>query len=383
MLDRQADLSHTQNQLSTGKRILEPADDPIGATQALGLDRALARTDQYQRNIGAAKDRLNQEEHALSSMSDLLQSVRHSALEANNASQSNQTRGDIATEIRQRIDQLRQIANIRDGHDEYIFAGYSTKTQPFQKGPAGVTYQGDQGQRLFQIGASQQIAAGDSGADVFERIPDGNGTFAVRPDAANTGSGTVGETSVQDPGAYDGDTYTIEFTAADAYQIEDGGGAVVKSGTYADGDSIQFKGIQFTLKGELAAGDTFVAAASKNQSIFKTLNNLADALERPASDAASNARLHNSVNAALNGIDQTMSNSLDVRARVGARLNNLDDQKTINSDYGLQLKSRLSKIEDVDYASAASRLVQQSTVLQAAQQAFIKVQGLSLFNFLR
>jgi flagellar hook-associated protein 3 FlgL len=383
LLQQRSKLAHTQEQLSTDKRILEPADDPLGATQALGLDRALARTRQYQDNIGAASDRLDREEQALASAGDVLGKVRQLALEANNASQTNTTRSDIAVEVRQRIDQLRQIANTRDGRGEYIFSGYSTRTQPFAKGADGVTYQGDNGQRLFQIGENQQIAAGDNGAEVFVRIPDGNGTFSVTPGAINAGSGVVGESSITDPAVYNGATYTVKFTASDAYEVQDSTGTVVKNGAFTDGDSIDFEGIQFTLMGTPAAGDTFVAAPSANRSIFKTLGNLADAIETPTSDGASSARLHNAVNAALNGIDQGAGNLLHVRGRIGARLNNLDGQKSLNSDDSLELKSRLSKIQDVDYAAAARRLTQQSTVLQAAQQAFIKVQGLSLFNFLR
>lgn len=383
MLDRQADLSRTQRQFATGKRILAPSDDPIGATQVLGLNKTLARTAQYQRNIGAATDRLQQEEHVLSSVGKLLQNVRQLALQANNATQTNETRADIAVEVRQRIDQLVQIANTRDGRGEYIFSGYSTDTRPFTKAAGGVVYQGDQGQRVFQVGASQRIAAGDNGEDVFERIATGNGTFAVSPDAANTGSGIVGATAVTDPTAYDDDTYSVTFTAPNTYEVRDSDNTLVTSGAYTKNQSIGFKGIQFTLDGEPAVGDSFEASPSTNQSLFGTLENLAAALERPTGDPASNARLHNAINAALNGIDNGMGKTLDVRARVGARLKNLEDRGITNGDYSLQLKDRRSKIQDVDYAAAASRLTLQSTMLKAAQKAFIKVQGLSLFNYMR
>ena len=95
------------------------------------------------------------------------------------------------------------------------------------------------------------------------------------------------------------------------------------------------------------------------------------------------ARLNNGMNRALTDIDQSMGNILQVRAQVGARLNTIDSQKNTNDSFSLQLQSTLSDIQDLDYAEAASRLNRQLLGLQAAQQAFVKVQGLSLFNFLR
>jgi flagellar hook-associated protein 3 FlgL len=72
-----------------------------------------------------------------------------------------------------------------------------------------------------------------------------------------------------------------------------------------------------------------------------------------------------------------------VRARIGARLNTADDQASLNSGIGVDLKAQLSKVQDADYATAVSTLNLQMTGLQAAQAAYVKVQGLSLFNYLK
>lgn len=72
-----------------------------------------------------------------------------------------------------------------------------------------------------------------------------------------------------------------------------------------------------------------------------------------------------------------------MRATVGARLNAVDAQKDVNDGFKLQVQETLSKLQDLDYAEAVSRLNLQLTGLQAAQQSFLKIQGLSLFNFLR
>ena len=109
---------------------------------------------------------------------------------------------------------------------------------------------------------------------------------------------------------------------------------------------------------------------------------MAEALEAPVSDGASRASLNNAVNRALGDLDQGLGRLLEVRTSLGARLNTVETQNRINSEQIFQLQSSLSDVEDLDYAEAISRFNLQQTALQAAQQTFVQVQRLSLFNFL-
>lgn len=81
-------------------------------------------------------------------------------------------------------------------------------------------------------------------------------------------------------------------------------------------------------------------------------------------------------------LDQALGNILDTRASVGSRLKTVENQRNINEDVLLQLRTTLSEIEDLDYAEAISRFNLQQTALQAAQQSYVQVQRLSLFNFI-
>lgn len=108
------------------------------------------------------------------------------------------------------------------------------------------------------------------------------------------------------------------------------------------------------------------------QDVFSTLYGLATDLEANAPQLSS-----------LGEIDAAMEHLLQARARVGARLNTLDDQEQINGFLENQLVGVRSTVQDVDIAEAYSRLQQQTLVLQAAQAAFVQVEGLSLFNYLR
>lgn len=382
--EQRSALSQTSLQLASGKRILSPSDDPTGTVQSLELKTAIDTTHQYQKNMVLAEARLSLEETTLRDVENSMQRVRVLALQANNGSQTDQDRQFIATEVRQRLDELLALANTRDANGEYLFAGHQSHTEPFAPdGAGGFSYFGDDRQRFLQISSSRQVAIGDSGNAVFRQIPNGNGTFTVRDNPANAGNGVIDAGSVTDPAAWVPDTYTITFTAADSYEVRDSGGSLVAGGAYASGAAIAFAGIQTNITGEPQAGDSFTVAPSASQDIFATYQNLIDALETSASDDASRARLNNAINRVLVDLDQGLGNVLDTRASIGARLNVTDSQSDINEGAILSLEETLSDIRDLDYAEAISRLKLQLAGLQAAQQSYVQVQRLSLFDYIR
>lgn len=385
MMSRQGDLSDLNTQFSSGKRINQPSDDPVGAARALDLTHLVAEAAQYQRNITSANARLGLEDQSLSNTSDVLGRVRTLLLQAANGSQTDETRGDMAAEIVQLRQQLLGQANSTDGQGEYIFAGNRTGTQPFAS-QGGVTYLGDGGQRMVAAGAGLQVATGDAGSAVFMDIATGNGTFAVSAAGTNTGSAVAGATSVSDhsakPSAWDGDDYSIVFTAANAYEVRDGSGAVLDSGSHdADkGGSVTFRGAQVAFSGTPAAGDAFTLGASARQDVFTTLDNIIKTLRTPN---GGNAQMQNDINTQFANLDQAIDSITRTRGMVGARMNALDQQGGLNDDLTLQYKSSLSDVQDLNYYDAISQLSTQTTALQAAQQVFTKIQGSKLFDYLR
>lgn len=380
MQQLQVALDHTQQQVASGRRLLTPADDPIASSRSLHLRESLARLEQFERNGDMARNRLNYEESALDSVNNVLQRVRELALQANNATQSNETRQLIAIEMRQRLDELVDLANQLDGNGRYLFAGNSDGTTPVDRQGMLFTYQGDQGQRRIQIGETRRIPDGDAGSDVFFRIRNGNGTFFGEAAAGNTGTGVIGASSVVDPTLYDQDQYTVQFIDPSNYEVLDSSAAVVASGSFQSGDVIGFRGIQFTLEGQPAAGDQFVFSQSRFQNMFESIDRLVTAVEQTAFDDLTRAELANGINSGLHDIDQAIGNVLNVRTEVGTRLAAIDSQNDLNADNVLTVQQTLSEIEDLDYAEALSRLSLQVTTLEAAQQTFIRTRSLSLFN---
>lgn len=386
IIDRQRESSRTQLQLGTGHKLVSPSDDPVGSARLLTVQEQIATNEQYQRNITLANSRLGLEENALQGTGDLLQRAHELAVAGNNAPLSDADRGSIAQEVRQLLAQLQDLANSRDSNGEFIFSGFKTQTQPFTGAADGnVSYRGDQGQRLLQVGLQQTIAVGDPGDDVFQRIRTGNGKFQVATTATNTGSGTVAVGSVIDPTVFQAHNYRIQFTAADQYDvIDDTTGTPVLAGqTYSDGQAISFSGIETAVSGAPAAGDSFTIQPSANQDLFTTLGNLATALEAPTATVAQRAQVHQAMANSLADLDQGLDHVLEVRGRVGARLNVLQSQEQNNEDFNLRLEKILNDVDGLDYAEASTNLNQELLALQAAQQSFVRINSLSLFNYLR
>ncbi len=377
----QAALDVTQRQISTGRRLLTPSDDPVAASRALEFRESLARLDQFERNGGMAVNRLAQEESALNSVNNGLQRVRELALQANNATQSNESRQLIAVEIREQLENLIQLANQRDGSGSYMFAGNLEEVEPVSRMGASFVYNGDQGQRLIDIGEGRQVADGDPGSDIFFRIRAGNGTFTVAPVGGIAGTGIVGQTSVVDPSAWDQGTYTVSFVDPNNYQVIDSGGAVIAAGAYQSGDRIAFRGIEFTLTGEPAANDDFAVRPSPYRDMFTSIERLASAIELNVTDDVSRAAVTNGINESLMDIDQAIGTVLNTRTKIGSRLAAIENQADSNAAIALTVQETLADIQDLDYAEALSRLSLQVTSLEAAQQSFVRTQQLSLFDY--
>jgi flagellar hook-associated protein 3 FlgL len=374
----------TQEKVSTGKRINSPSDDPVAAARVAHLDASLSRLDQYQSNMVFARNQLGLEEDSLKSVVDNLQRIRELTLQANNSTTGDGDRRIIAGEIRQRRDAMLALANTTDVDGRHLFGGYNEAATPFTVTASGtVVYNGDQGQRTLQISDSRFVAINNSGADVFQRIPKGNGTFVLGVSPSNTGTGTLGTNSVVDPTAWVADTYTITFLTPTNYEVRDSANALVSSGTFTlPAQSIGFRGVEFTIDGPPAAGDVFTMAPSGNRDVFNMLDDLIATLDSPVSDAATRAQLNSNVGQRIEDLDSALAHMIDVRGDVGARSQALDQQESLNADFAVHLNTTLSAVRDLDYADAISRLSQELFGLDAAQQTFARAQNLSLFKYL-
>lgn len=415
----QAALIRTQEQIAAGRRVLTPADDPVLAARGLEVSQSKAITEQYARNTESATAAIGLEDNALARYTSTLQDIRVLAVNAGNGALTPDDLKSLATELRGRYADLLGIANATDGNGLYLFSGYQGATLPFvESAPGTVTYAGDQGQRLVQIGPSRQIAVSDAGSEVFQAIRTGNRTFETAASSGNTGTGIVSQGAVRDAAAWSAPTnprnFEVRFFVDGAtvpptttYDIVDTvnnvsltTGAAPAAGpylrTYQPGASIVLArqtppdtnpaafdyGIELSITGEPANGDKFTVAPSVNQDIFATVYDLITALETAGPGPTAKTRLTNAINTALNNIDNAIDVSLTVRAAVGARAKEADTARSAAADLSQQYSTTLSQLQDLDYAKAISDLTFQQVSLEAAQKSFLRVQGLSLFEYL-
>jgi flagellar hook-associated protein 3 FlgL len=180
MLDNQSRLSKTQMQLATGKAILTPSDDPVGAAKTLDLQRYLETNRQFLSNMGFARARLETQERALASVTDLFQRANELAIQGNNATASPSDRAAIAAEVDQLLEQMLALANTRDSNGEYLFGGLRRDGAAFVRDPVtgAVSYDGDDQQRQIQVSEVRRLADADTGQDIFMDVAGAGGASA-------------------------------------------------------------------------------------------------------------------------------------------------------------------------------------------------------------
>lgn len=429
--NQMAKMLELQEQLSTGRRIVKPSDDPVAAARALELTQASDVVSQFSRNRDNANSSLALQETQLAGIGDLLTRVRELAIRANNGTLTVENRKAVTTELRARYEELMGYANARDGNGKYLFSGYKGDTRPFGGSvETGVQYFGDDGQRQLQVSPSRVIEISDSGKNIFQRIKNGNGTFVTGVNDGNSGTGVIDGGAVVDPSKWTNPenanrSYEIRFwvdsdqqlsqpgkTYYDIVDVTDPanpvsvntgnppdsdptGGAFSFAGEYHSGQAIALYGpgaggappptdlgANVIITGEPASGDTFTIQPSTTEDIFDTLGSLILDLEKSSSNAGDQALLANRVGFALTNFDQAEQNILRVRAMIGARMSEMESIENINADIQLQYQEAISNLQDLDYTKAISDLTRKQTDLQAAQQVFVQTSRLSLFQYL-
>lgn len=151
-------------QLSTGKKINRPSDDPVAVVTSLRLRSSLTETEKYLDNVDRATSWLTATDIALGNAGDILQRVRELTVYGATDTLSPQSRDALAQEVEQLRQQLLQVANTT--HEGlYIFSGFKTDTPAFDD--AGV-YNTGSGDIEYEIGIHIRIPINVTGDAAFE-----------------------------------------------------------------------------------------------------------------------------------------------------------------------------------------------------------------------
>jgi len=152
--------------------------------------------------------------------------------------------------------------------------------------------------------------------------------------------------------------------------------------SYKPGIAFEVAGMNLRVTGQPSVGDRYFVDTTNKQDMLTTVRQVADGLVSldPALDPEAFQEM---LDDALTGLDNVTDRILGTQAEIGARLNTIDSTRKLHDALGLEAQALLSDIQDLDFAEAASNLSFQSFLLEAAQQSFVRISGLSLFNSLR
>lgn len=173
---RQVALTESQIQLTSGKRVSKPSDDPAAAA---AIERALAaatRTEGQQRALDSAKTSMQLAESALGDAGGILQQARESLVSAGNGSFTDAERKTVADNLKSLRTSLLAVSNRGDGNGRYLFGGQGSDGEPMLDAPGGVSYNGTSGGMQAATGEAMPLSL------------DGRAVWLQAPDPAHPGA---------------------------------------------------------------------------------------------------------------------------------------------------------------------------------------------------
>ncbi|MTI65740.1 MAG: flagellar hook-associated protein FlgL [Firmicutes bacterium] len=159
-------MSKYQNQLSSGKEIRRPSDDPFLATRSMALHTNIDKNEQYKRNIEDSIGWIDTTDSAMQGVTDIMQRVRELTAYGANGSLSDTDRQALKEEVKQLGDQLAQIGNTNfDGR--YIFGGQETTKPPFTFDDTELKYDGDDNKLTREISPNVTMEINITGKSIM------------------------------------------------------------------------------------------------------------------------------------------------------------------------------------------------------------------------
>ena len=166
-----SDIQQTQDKIAAGKKVLKASDDPVAAAKISFVRDQKAMLDRFSTNIDRAQTRLALTENVVAESVNLMTRAYELGIQAKNDTLTAVDRLAISFEIGQIRESMMGLANSKDTNGDYLFAGYSSNTQPFVSNDAGeVQFAGDRGVHSVQVSESLRANTGLDGADLFMRV---------------------------------------------------------------------------------------------------------------------------------------------------------------------------------------------------------------------
>jgi flagellar hook-associated protein 3 FlgL len=359
---------------SSGKRITQPSDDPVGAATVLDIQTVLGALAQYKTNISGADSQLKASESVMTSVNDLLTTAKELAAQMSNETYSAQDRRAAASQVENLTEEIRQLANTQL-NGSYLFSGYSTNEAAVTDGASledpvansvnlgrtdGVTTVNKDGTGFTGSVPANTHMIKFTATRQFQVSTDGGSTWSGNYDTTGGGNVTITDGIVLN---FD----DVDFTAGDEFTVP-----VHQYRINDDDNSIEVNvGRSATIKKNVTAVDAFQYGSGKT--VFDALDDLRTALLTNNTNG-----IADSLTALTGGQDNLQTQLADV----GARLNRTQARSDLIDAMNLQNEQRRSDIEDVDIVEVMTQLQSQQVAYQAALLSSARISQVSLVNYL-
>ena len=168
---QQAKVFETQAQLSSGKNILKPSDDPALATSINKLQSQIDVNQRYLTNLERMQDTLKMQESSITNAVDVIARIKELGVQGANDTYNASDRKSIAIEVGELISSLTDLGNMRGTDGAYLFSGYSQGQPPFSQSSSGVvTYTGSTDALKVMVDEGRSMQLGVPGSDVFGTV---------------------------------------------------------------------------------------------------------------------------------------------------------------------------------------------------------------------
>ena len=407
-----ADIQKLQDRISSGKNIVVASDDPVGSVDLSGYKTVKQQLDQYLKNVNSAQTRLSLVDTNLQNLSTIMIRANELLIQASSDVLGRSDREAIALEVDEMKEELLSLANQQDANGSFIFGGYKTKIQPFQKNLNGkIEYNGDAGTTALSVSETMVVETSVDGESLFQKVKNTSGVTVSMFTMLENISHSI-RTASSGVHATKADTFAeFEITNKDygtwSFDITGHAGTTNISVELTGDDPADIiKAINNANIGITASQSSTnpkkIKLDSSQQGVIEIKNleipNIKTAQKVPTSfitfdplDASGNKVGHSQTlydnnqltSSQLNNIADTQVHIANFRGEVGAKLNLLERQNENLSERDVAIKKDLSELEDADLAALVTDLKAQLTGLQASQQAFVKISDLSIFNYLK
>jgi len=173
MLDNEARFQTSGIQLATGRRVNQPSDDPLAASQEVRTLQAQAQNNQFAMAQNFAIQSISTEATATDSINSTISAMKLVIVSAGNGSLNDDDRLSYATQLEGMKANLVNLANSTDGNGNYIFGGYKSDKPPYtvDKDTGKVSYNGGTDAIMQQVSAERSMVVSHTGPEVFNAEP--------------------------------------------------------------------------------------------------------------------------------------------------------------------------------------------------------------------